>query len=157
MMITRRPKQQAPGELGSDQRNDSGLSHKLASAENFSMGIQEKRGRKPKGLSPFTKNFANLLRENKCSHRRAAKIAGVAPSVISGWTAGSMPNNPVALLRITEELHADFQFILTGVSTNPVSKNRISEIFDMDEHPELTGIFLLEAKRLRVRKAAGAK
>jgi len=156
MTNTKRTKSQAHGEMGDDQRNDSGLSHKLASAENFSMGLKEKRGRKPKGLSPFTKNFANLLRENRCSHRRAAKIAGVAPSVISGWTAGSMPNNPVALLKITEELQADFQFILTGVSTNPISKNRISEIFDMDEHPELTGLFVLEAKRLRIKKA-GAK
>jgi hypothetical protein len=39
------------------QKNDSGLHQKPISSKSLKMGTKTKRGRKPKGSSPFTKNF----------------------------------------------------------------------------------------------------
>ncbi|MGZ6288790.1 MAG: hypothetical protein ACXWQO_11440 [Bdellovibrionota bacterium] len=118
------------------------------------MATPKKRGRRPKAPTPFTKNFAHLLKEKGCTHRHAAEIAGLAPSVISGWTAGSIPHDLKALLKITETLNADFQFILTGVSSNSIPPSRIHELFEAEIHPELTGLFMVEVKRLRKRKGS---
>jgi hypothetical protein len=94
-MSNAKSKSRAPVESGGDRKNDSGLRPVSTSAMiRLPMGSSKKPGRKPKGHSPFTKIFANLLLEKHCSH--------------------------------------------------------IAEIFDVEEHAELSGIFLIEAKPLRV-------
>jgi transcriptional regulator with XRE-family HTH domain len=137
---------------GAAQTNGSSVARHNDRGDDLPMGTNQRRGRRPKGPSPFTKNFNRLLKETGCSHRQAAALAGVSPSVISGWTAGSVPNDPNALLKITEALKADFQYILTGKPTDTVSSQRIGEIFDIEDQPNLTGIFQLELRRLKLRR-----
>ncbi len=111
-----------------------------------------KRGRRPKGPSIFSKNFKKLLEEKKVTIRKAAEICGTSPSVISGWCNGSVPNDPTALLKLCQELGADFQFLMTGVPSSTIPANRIGELFEIEEVPDFSGVFLLEAKRLKWRK-----
>jgi transcriptional regulator with XRE-family HTH domain len=108
--------------------------------------------RKPKGPSIFSKNLRNLLKAKKLSLREAARIAGVSPSVMSGWTAGSVPNDPVALLRLTDSLGVDFQMLLTGKPANPVPLRDIQEVFEVEEVVDFSGVFIIEAKRLKWRR-----
>jgi transcriptional regulator with XRE-family HTH domain len=120
---------------------------------NLPMGeTGSKSGRRKKKSSVFAKNFSNLLKEKGVSVRRAAEIAGTSASVVSGWTAGAYPGNPADLLKITTELGADFQFILCGVPSSTIPTHRLNEIFDSEDRNDLSGIFLVTAKRLRVRK-----
>lgn len=150
-MNSKRARSQPINTSGSVRLNGSGWFEEVLPSDSLPMGTG-KRGRKPKGESPFTKNFVNLLKEKKCSHRKAAEIAGVAPSVISNWTAGSTPNNLAALLRLTEALGADFQFILTGIRSDAVPIHRLGEIFEVEDQPNLTGIFQMEIRRLKLRR-----
>ena len=146
------PKNRLPGLSVGDRNNESRLEQEPSVHNNLPMGQQQKRGRRPRANSPFTKNFSNLLREKNCSHRQAAKIAGVAPSVISGWTAGSIPNDPVAVLKITEALGGDFQFIMTNVPSNMIPTERLTELFEIEDRPELKGLFMVDIRRMRSRK-----
>jgi transcriptional regulator with XRE-family HTH domain len=109
------------------------------------------KGRKPKGPSVFSKNLRGLLKDKGLSLREAARIAGVSPSVMSGWTAGSVPNDPVALLRLTESLGVDFQMLLTGKPSNSLSARQMEEVFEVEEAIDFSGVFLIEAKRLKWR------
>ena len=145
-------KNDLPGQLGDTCKIESGLGVPDDLEDTLPMGQHLKRGRKPKRPSPFTRNFNQLLKEKNCSHRKAAEIACVAPSVISGWSAGATPNDLAAVLRITDALHADFQFILTGVPSDAVPLSRIQEIFEIEDKPDLSGIFMVDLKRLKIRK-----
>ena len=150
-MNNKKPKTRSPIESVAVQRKVSGLDGEFDSADTLPVGNQI-RGRRIKKPSPFTKNFIRLLAESGWSHRRAAEVAGVAPSVVSGWTAGSVPNDLVALLKISDALSADFQYLLTGVPSEKIAPERIGEIFDIEDESNLTGIFQIELKRLRLRK-----
>ena len=79
-------------------------------------------------------------------------LAGTSPSVISGWTAGATPNDLSGILKLCMELGADFQHLMTGVPSSAIPANRLSEIFEVEDSPEFSGVFLLEAKRLKWRK-----
>ena len=118
------------------------------------MGKQKtKRGRRPKAPQVFSKNFRRLLEEKKISVTRAASIIGTSKSVVSGWQAGAMPNDPSGLLKLCQELGADFQYLMTGVPSSAIPASRLGEIFEIEDSPEYSGVFLLEAKRLKWRKS----
>ncbi|MBY0314650.1 MAG: helix-turn-helix transcriptional regulator, partial [Bdellovibrionales bacterium] len=116
------------------------------------MGKIKSKGRKPKPSMVFSKNLKKLLGEHKMTLRQAADIVGTSPSVISGWINGATPASPEAVLKLTEALKADYQYIMTGKPSNLIPASRVGEIFDVEDSAEFSGLFLIEAKRLKWRK-----
>lgn len=100
--------------------------------------------------SPFAKNLKSLLEERKLSQRAAAELAGVRPSVINDWLAGGNPLNLDAVLKLCVALKADFQWLLTGTQSDTNRQDiSMSELFESTDEPALSGLFLIEAKRLK--------
>lgn len=107
---------------------------------------KKKPGRR-KADSPFGPNLEKLLQDRGISQRSASDIAQVSPSVLNQWLAGSTPLDLLAVQRLSRGLGVDFEYLLTGESS-PAGNLAVSEIFDSEEAPELTGMFELKARRL---------
>ena len=108
--------------------------------------------------SPFGKNLTTLLAQRGIRQNEAAKLAGVSNSVLHQWLTGSNPMDLQAVLRLSRALGADFQQLLTGessVSHTPLDAS-ISDLFEVEDSADFSGIFLVQAKRLR-RKSLGKK
>lgn len=136
-----------------DHKNESGLIMNRKDVDNSRVGLNKtKRVRRPKEPSPFTNNLKALLKERGISIRKAAGICDVSPSVVSQWTSGSQPADTRPLLRLCEHLGADFQNLLTGIPSRGLGMTNLTEIFEIEKSTELSGIFLIEAKRLKPRK-----
>lgn len=112
---------------------------------------KEKAARK-RVTSPFAKNLEKILGERHISQRTASELAQAQPSVLAGWLAGSQANDPLAIQRLARGLGCSFEWLLTG-SDSPVQANNISmsELFVTDADPAFSGIFRIEAHRLRRR------
>lgn len=108
--------------------------------------------RKKKMVSPFGKNLKAVMTERSLSVRGIAEIAGVGPSVVHDWLSGTNPHDYYAVSKIAHSLKVDFQWLLTGAHSQVNLKNlSLSEIFDVQPDPSFSGIFILEAKRLKKR------
>lgn len=139
--------------MNDERKCDSGLNRSIEELDNFSVAENEqKKRRRPKVPSPFTANLNALLKERGLSIRKAAEICGVAPSVVSQWTSGSQPTDTRPLLKLCSHLGADFQNLLTGVPSAGVRMTNLSEMFDIENSHELSGIFLIEVKKLRQKR-----
>lgn len=104
--------------------------------------------------SPLAKNLKAILEERGISQRTAAEIAGVNSATVNQWLSGSQPNDPMAVLRLCKGHKCDFQWLLTGSSperSNP-SEIGLTELFDIQNEPDFSGIFMIEAKRLKRRE-----
>lgn len=111
-----------------------------------------KKGRKPKRPSVFAKNLKKIMAEKKMNIRELSRQLGIANSVLHGWVNGVTPNDPEIVLRLCQVLGADFQFMMTGTPSSNLTPDRLDELFQMEDTPEFSGIYLLEAKKLRWRK-----
>lgn len=108
--------------------------------------------RKKKVESPFGKNLKAVMTERSLSVRSVAELAGVSHSVVQDWLAGTVPHDHQAVAKMTDALKVDFMWILTGIhSRTDVKGMSLSEIFDVQPDPAFSGIFVLEAKRLKRR------
>lgn len=102
--------------------------------------------------SPFARNLKKILEERGISQRGAAEIAGVNVAVLHDWLNGSVPHDHSAVLKLCKALSCDFQWLLTDTHAQIEAKDfSISEIFDVQDDPDYSGIFMIEAKRLRRR------
>lgn len=114
---------------------------------------QKKRGRKPsKGPSLFSKNLKSLMADRRLSSREIARICGVGASVVSQWLGGSNPSDSIAVLKLCQHFGLDFQQTLTGIPSQRSSNDRFTEFFDVESAAEFSGVFLIEAKRLKWKK-----
>ena len=103
--------------------------------------------------SPFGENLKKILKEKGMTLRQAAKIAGVNPATLHSWEHGGAAQDLNAVLKLCQELKIDFQWLLTGTSGSADLRDAtISQLFDMENDPTFTGLFMIEAKRLK-RKA----
>jgi transcriptional regulator with XRE-family HTH domain len=104
--------------------------------------------------SPFRKNLQGLMKEKGLTAKRVAELSGVSPTVVQNWLTGSVPHNFLAVASLANALGVDFQWLLTGVHGAAPTINALSlaELFDIETDPSFSGLFMLEAKRLR-RKA----
>ena len=104
--------------------------------------------------SPFAKNLKSILEERGISQRSAANIAGVNSATINQWLSGTQPNDALAVLKLCKAFKCDFQWLLTGIKSeqSKASEIGLSEIFEIEEAPDFSGIFMIEAKRLKRRK-----
>lgn len=87
--------------------------------------------RRRSGPTPFAKILRALMIEKKMSVRTAAEIAGVGTSTIDNWRAGALPEDYVAVKRLSKSLGVSLSFILTGED----------EIRDLNSPPSLTEVF----------------
>lgn len=69
--------------------------------------------------SPFRKILCQLMEKQHLSVRRAAQIAGVAPSTVSNWRAGAAPEDYLALRRLADYLGVTLGYLLTGQADAP--------------------------------------
>jgi transcriptional regulator with XRE-family HTH domain len=102
--------------------------------------------------SPFAENLRQILAERELSIRGAAEICEVSVSQIHDWMQGTQCTNPMALLKLCRALKCDFQWLLTGTRGGENKSANLSEIFDIQPEPAFSGIFMIEAKRLRKRE-----
>jgi transcriptional regulator with XRE-family HTH domain len=111
-----------------------------------------KRPARTRVVSPFAANLKTILAERGVTMRGAAEVAGVNHSVVNDWLAGSQPSDPMAVLRLCRALKCDYQWLMTG--THPeatVKEMALNEIFEVKDEPDFSGIFVIEAKRLKRR------
>ena len=108
--------------------------------------------RRKKTDIPFAKNLQKVLKERGLSQRAAAEIAGVSVTTINDWLSGTSPANLEAVLKLCRALKTEFQWMLTGTRDSVDTKDlTLSEIFDIQDDPAFSGIFKIEAKRLKRR------
>ncbi len=103
--------------------------------------------------SPFSKNLKAILEERGISQRAAAEIAGVNPASINEWLNGSHPSDPMATLKLCQGLKCDYQWLMTDSRPNlEVNELGLSEIFEIQDEADFSGIYMIEAKKLKRRK-----
>ena len=106
-----------------------------------------------KRSSPFAKNLKEILEARGITQRGAAELAQVGVAVINDWLSGSIPHDHEAVLRLCRGLKTDFQWMLTNTHTETkIKEMSIQEIFETENDPAFSGIFQIEAKRLKRRK-----
>ena len=115
-------------------------------------GSGKKRAKRRRIESPFGRILKAILAEQGITYRQAASFAGVPNSVLHAWITGGAPQDLLAVARLAKVLRCDFQMLLTGVpSEGSVPSNSLAQIFEINPDEELSGIFLVEAKRLKWR------
>lgn len=100
--------------------------------------------------SPFSKNLKRILADRGISQKVAAELAGVSQSTIVDWTAGSNPTDPLAVQKLCRALKCEFEWLLTGeVSKLEIKGLSLAELFEVQDEPAFSGLFQIEAKRLK--------
>ena len=95
----------------------------------------------------FGDRLKELLTEKGLSQREAAKIAGVAPSVIDGWVAGAQPENYNAVKKLAKYFKISFELLLTGsVETENSTEIMVSQYYN--KVPFFTGLAEISIKQL---------
>lgn len=98
----------------------------------------------------FATNLKKVMGERGLTGRAAAEIANVAPSTFNMWLSGSAPQDLDAVLRFSRGVNCDFQWLLTG-KKEPIQLPDIAELYDIVDEANLSGLFLISAKRLRLK------
>ena len=115
------------------------------------MKDSKKRPARKRIASRFAENLQQLTKERNLTQRRISEICGVSVAVVNEWLHGSIPHDPGAVLRLSQELQVDFKWLLTGEKTE-LKDLQLADLFDMESDPSFSGLFMVEAKRLK-RKA----
>lgn len=101
----------------------------------------------------WDKRLRAILKEKGLSLRKAAEIAGVAPSVIDSWGGGAVPSDYRAVKRLADHLDISFTWLLTGEYEKTERKPTLTEIYD--EVPYFDGLARIRIDRLIPRKGGG--
>jgi transcriptional regulator with XRE-family HTH domain len=92
---------------------------------------------KPNRESNWGVRLKAVLKEKGYSLRKAAKVAGVSPSVLDSWTSGSTPKDLQAVKMLADELSVSISWLLLGEHEARESMATVAEIFD--ESPYFDG------------------
>ncbi len=93
------------------------------------------------------------MEERGLSARALAKMTNIKASTLGDWLAGATPTDLVAVAEVARILKIDFQVLLLGSRPEiGTAEKSIHDIFEIEDSPEFSGIFLIEAKRLKRRK-----
>lgn len=110
----------------------------------------EKTTKKKNSNIPFSINLKKLMQEKGISQRSLAKLAGIKLSTLNDWLAGANPSDLKAVAEICKVLKVDFEYLLLGSRASiPLREKSLTELFDIETDPQFSGLFLIEAKRLR--------
>ncbi|MGK5087020.1 helix-turn-helix transcriptional regulator [Bdellovibrionota bacterium FG-2] len=119
------------------------------------MKSEKVKPRRKRLATPLAANLQAVLEERKITIRAAAQLCGISPSVLHEWVNGAQCNNPPALLKLSQALGFDFQWALTGQRSEQVKSGAaLAEMFDIQNDPAFSGIFMIEAKRLKRKDGA---
>jgi len=117
------------------------------------MPMESRKPRRKRIATPLAANLKKVLEERKVSIRQAAKFCGVNQAMVHSWLNGAQPHDATSLLKLCHELKCDFQWLLTGTHSEIKAKEMsLSELFDLEIDPSFSGIFQIEAKRLKRKK-----
>ena len=112
---------------------------------------QKKKPIRKRVDSPFGSNLKAVLKERGITQRGAAEVMGISVAVVHDWLQGAYPNDPNAVLKFCKAIGCDFQWLLTGERSLSSKASPISEVFETQDEPSFSGIFMIEAKRLKKR------
>ena len=108
--------------------------------------------RRKRITTPFAQNLKKILQDREVSIRGAAEICGVNQAMVHSWINGAQPHDLIAVLKLCKALKCDFQWLLTNSHPQvSIKEMSLQEIFEMENDPAFSGIFQIEAKRLKRR------
>lgn len=119
-------------------------------------GVKNTENKKPKRkriATPFAENLKKILDDRDVSIRGAAEIMGINQAMVHSYLNGTQPHDALAVLKLCRALKCDYQWLMTN--TLPETKLKemsLQEIFETENDPAFSGIFQIEAKRLKRRK-----
>lgn len=103
--------------------------------------------------SVFSQNLNKLLKDRGISQRAAAELAGVNPSVVNDWCNGAVPRDLKAVSKLCKALSTDFEWILTGEASEQRKYDpKLEDFFEVEKDSSFSGIFQIEAKKLKRKK-----
>jgi len=98
----------------------------------------------------FMTNLKEVLDRRNLTQKAVAEICEVSPSIVNGWMTGSLPKNMQPILRLCQSLKIDFQWLLTNTRSSVKPEDMdLEDIFEIEDDPLFSGLFLLEGKRLK--------
>ena len=101
---------------------------------------------------PFAQNLKTVLSDRGITQKAASELAGVTPTTLNDWLSGTQPSDPLAVQKLARALGCEFEWLLTGSSSSlDLAKLSLSELFDVVDEPSFSGLFQIEAKRLKRR------
>ncbi len=106
-------------------------------------------GRKSKSTENsehWGQRLSNVLKEHEMSHRAAAKLIEVAPSVIDAWVKGAAPSDLIAVKKLSDHLNTSFAWLVTGQREKDVTRASMTELFKEQEF--FDGIVKIKMSRL---------
>ena len=109
---------------------------------------EQKSPARKKVTSPFGQNLKAVMKQHKLTQRKVSEICGVGVSVVNDWLSGSQPHDLSVILKLCDEFKIDFKWLLTGKRSD-ISSLGLGDIFHIEDDPTFSGLFLLEAKRLK--------
>jgi len=80
-------------------------------------------------MRDWSQRLKKVLSDRGLSQSRAARLIGVSPSVISGWTAGSRPVDPLRVKRFCDALGISFCWLMTGEEEVGRTPANLEDIF----------------------------
>jgi transcriptional regulator with XRE-family HTH domain len=117
--------------------------------------MQKKRhGRKSKQETSdhWGHRLASVLQEKSLSNRAAAKLIGIAPSLIDAWIkTGASPADLKTVKKLADSIGADFTWLLTGEYGKSQKRPSITELFQ--ETPYFDGVARIRIDRLIPRNS----
>lgn len=117
--------------------------------------------KKPKNnsIALISKNLRQVLKERGISARQGAVLADVPVSSFSAWAAGSsLPMDFLALRRFARSTGVSFAWLLTGEPDEPgaTGVGRLEDMIEVaNTEPVLSGVFLIEARKVKLKNPTG--
>ena len=101
--------------------------------------------------SAFASNLQSVMKKHRLTQRKVGETCGVSVAVVNDWLSGAQPHDLNAVLKFCKAMKCDFKFMLTGEKSE-LSDLALSDIFDIEPDASFSGMFIIEAKRLRPKK-----
>ena len=101
----------------------------------------------------FSANLKSVLKERGLTAKATAKGSNVSTSTFGQWINGATPLDLEAVYRVATFLNVDFTWLLTG-KVSPTAPPTLSDLFTVADDPELSGIYSIEVKRLKLKKGS---
>lgn len=112
--------------------------------------------RKNTAAGVLSRNLRRVLADRNLTAKEGAFLAQVPVSTFSAWVNGSaLPMDLVALHRFATVAGVSFSWLCTGFEETALSFEDCLE--DVPGEPPLSGIYRIEARRVRVRRAREIK
>lgn len=119
-------------------------------------------GKKKKHETGFSERLAQLIAQRDLTQKEAASLAGITPSVFSGWLNGtSTPSDILAVQRLCKALSTppnepvSFEELLTGTKSDThvavFSENDLARILS-HEDPLYEGYLHIKATKVSFKK-----